>query len=165
MIMDVSPRGNICGGRAVYTPGPPSPGPARPQSLGYAGAARPQPLYGAYPAPNPGSLFPRRKSDQNAAGDTPDPALVQSDAPKFCYPVATECLFCLRLVVIGLVVILLRLSPLVLIGTSSRAEQIDSSVPSKGRQAKLDKQPATDQKPGGFSDSVAEHYQSLMETD
>ena len=67
--------------------------------------------------------------------------------------------------VIGLVGHWLRLSALGMLGTSGRAGQIDSSVPSKGRQAKLDKQPATDQKPGGFSDSVAEHYQSLMETD
>ena len=74
-------------------------------------------------------------------------------------------LFCLRLVVIGLGGYQLRLTALVLIGLSCRAERIDSSVPLKGRQAKLDKQPATDQKPGGFSDSVAEHYQSLMETD
>ena len=32
---------------------------------------------GAFPAPNPGSLFPWRKSDQNAAGVTPDPLLAQ----------------------------------------------------------------------------------------
>ena len=74
-------------------------------------------------------------------------------------------LFASGFLVISLVDYRLRLSALGVIGTSGREKQIDSSVPSKGRQAKLDKQPATDQKPGGFSDSVAEHYQSLMETD
>ena len=48
-----------------------------------AGAARPVLAIRASPAPNPGSLFPRRKSDQNAAGDTPDPAFVQSVGIRF----------------------------------------------------------------------------------
>ena len=46
-------------------------------------------IYGASPAPYPGSLFPRRKSDQNAAGDTPDPVLPnRTPAKKPC--AATE---------------------------------------------------------------------------
>ena len=34
----------------------------------------------------------------------------------------------------------------------------DTSIPLRGRQPKLDKVPATDQMPGGFSDSVAAQY-------
>ena len=46
-------------------------------------------IYGASPAPYPGSLFPRRKSAQNAAGDTPDPVLPnRTPAKKPC--AATE---------------------------------------------------------------------------
>ena len=42
------------------------------------GRIRSQPLRALAPGPprpGPGSLFPRRKSDQNAAGDTPAPGL------------------------------------------------------------------------------------------
>ena len=64
-----------------------------------------------------------------------------------------------RSLAIGAVVVLLRLSALGMIGASGRAIRTDSSIPSKGRQAKLDKMPATDQIPEGFSCSVAPHHQ------
>ena len=53
-------------------------GPPRPQTPGYIRSQPLRDLAPGAPRPGPGSLFPRRKSDQNAAGDTPDPALSQS---------------------------------------------------------------------------------------
>ena len=46
-------------------------------NLSFSGATRPAPpIPGASPAPNPGVLFPRRKSTQKGAGETPDPLLL-----------------------------------------------------------------------------------------
>ena len=132
-----------CGGGSAPEP-PDSMGPARPQT--------------------PGHFFHGEKVTKTPPG-TPRTPLLSNWTPAREHCAATEFPFCLRLVVIGLGGYQLRLTALVLIGLSCRAERIDSSVPLKGRQAKLDKQPATDQKPGGFRNSVAEHYQSLMETD
>ena len=110
------------------------PGLTQPRALG---------IYGASPAPYPGSLFPRRKSAQNAAGDTPDPVLPnRTPAKKPC--AATETPRFGWLLVIGATIVSLRLSALGMMGLSYRAKRIDSSIPSKGRQAKLDEQPATD---------------------
>ena len=71
-------------------------------------------------------------------------------------------LFVSGFLVISLVDYRLRLSALGVIGTSGREKQIDSSVPSKGRQAKWAKQPATDQIPGRSAGSVALHPQNLI---
>ena len=76
-----------------------------------------------------------------------------------------------RSLAIGAVVVLLRLAcarmgtALGMIGLSYRAKRIDSSIPSKGHQAKLDKILSTDQIPEGFSGSVAEYHQNLIVTD
>ena len=123
-------------------------------SPGGRGAASSQKLHSrtqapGAPRPGPGSLFPRRKSDQNAAGDTPDPILPnRTPAKKPC--AATETPRFGWLLVIGAAIVSLRLAcarmgtALGMMGLSYRAKRIDSSIPSKGRQAKLDEQPATD---------------------
>ena len=90
-----------------------------------------------------GLLCPRRQSNQNAAGDTPDPVLPnRTPAKKPC--AATETPRFGWLLVIGTAIVSLRLSALGMMGLSYRAKRIDSSIPSKGCQAKLDEQPATD---------------------
>ena len=127
------------------------------------------------PAPTGGVLFPRRKSTQKGAGDTPDPGLSNRT-------LSGEIPGCHRNtagrwpLVIGTVGIRLRLTalglgmlPYFVVGIlpdfnkhkQSDAEIIDGSIPSKGRQPKPDKIPAADQIPGGFASSVAAQRQIL----
>ena len=113
-----------------------STGPPRPRTVVLA--------VGACPAPCPGSLFPRRKSDQNAAGGTPDPVVCPIGRLQERCPVATEIPRASGLLVIGQAGHGLRLTALGMIVVSCYAT-IDPSAPSKGRQPKLDKKPATDQ--------------------
>ena len=111
------------------------------------------------PRPGPGVLFPRRKSTQKGAGDTPDPFVCPIGRYQGRYPVATEFPQSLRLPRNRCGV--LRTSPV-----GPRADgcflphKIDSSIPTKGRQPKLDEQPATDQMPKSRS-SVAAQQQGL----
>ena len=107
--------------------------------------------------PGPGSLFPRRKSDQNAAGDTPDPALAQSAGIRFDTAQPLNHLFASGVLVIGAVGISLRLTALGLIGVSCHAKQKNGSTPLTGRQPKPEAQPATDQMPKSRN-SVAAQY-------
>ena len=80
--------------------------------LSFTGLAQPRAL---------GLLCPRRQSNQNAAGDTPDPVLPnRMPAKEHC--AATETPRFGWSLVIGLVGYRLRLSALVLIGTSCRAK-------------------------------------------
>ena len=65
------------------------------------------------------------------------------------YRVATEFPLGRWPLVIGAVLHELRLTALGMMGVSCHVK-IDGSTPSKGRQPKLDAQPAADQMPGGF---------------
>ena len=98
------------------------------------------------PRPGLGVLFPRRKSTQKGAGDTPAPFVCPIGRYQGRYPVATEFPQSLRLPRNRCGV--LRTSPV-----GPRADgcflphKIDSSIPSKGRQPKPDEKPAADQIP------------------
>ena len=111
--------------------------PKRPESvLSLPGLPAPVPWVlanGASPAPTPGSLFPRRKSDQNAAGDAPVPGLPNRTLRNFDTQLPLNFHEAAGLLVIGAVGIPLRLSPLGLIGISCRAKQTDGSTPLTGR--------------------------------
>ena len=119
-------------------------------ALSFAGLAQPRAL---------GLLCPRRQSNQNAAGDTPDPGLVQSvcirgdtgQPLKYCKASGS--------LVIGQVENELRLSALGMMDVSEYAA-METSLPSKGRQPKPDKKPAADQMTEGFGSSVATQRQT-----
>ena len=118
-------------------------GPARP-GPGYLSAGLTQPRA-------PGFTFVRTKVNRKSASPLwAGPRLLpnRTSAQERC--AATETPRFGWLLVIGLVIVLLRLTALVLIGTSCRAKQRDGFTPSKGRippgtgQPESDKKPATD---------------------
>ena len=74
-----------------------------------------------------GPTFGRPKVGGKTAGETPGPLLLPNRTPAKEYCAATETPRFGWLLVIGLVGHLLRLSALVLLGTSGRAKRIDSS--------------------------------------
>ena len=112
-------------------------GPARP-GPGYLSAGLTQPRA-------PGFTFVRTKVNRKSASPLwAGPRLLPNRTPAKKPCAATETPRFGWLLVIGTAIVSLRLSALGMMGLSYRAKRIDSSIPSKGRQAKLDEQPATD---------------------
>ena len=118
------------------------------------------------PGPDPGHFSLAGKVPKRAPAPFGlDPGLCLIGRPRWNTEQPLNVSFTSGFLVIGAVVCQLRLSALGMIGTSGRAKRIDSSVSLTGRQPKLDKIPATDQIPEGFSCSVAPHHLSLIVTD